>query len=100
MIEASGVRRSCDIEVSIAERSRSRSAPSCAFSALSASISRSIATAIWLQAASRRSRSSGGRRPDGSSGRTPITPISDRPVWIGMKKRDEGVTGSLKPPTR
>ena len=37
MIEASGVRRSCDTEVSIAERSRSRSAAIFAWSMSSAS---------------------------------------------------------------
>ena len=54
MIEASGVRRSCDTEVSMAERRRSRSAPSRAWSISSASVSRSMATAAWLPTASSR----------------------------------------------
>ena len=53
------MRRSCDTEVSMAERSRSRSAPRRAWSISSARVSRSMATAAWLPTASSSRRSRG-----------------------------------------
>ena len=62
MIEASGVRRSCATEVSMAERRRSRSAPSRAWSMSSARCTRSMATAAWLPTASSSRRSAARER--------------------------------------
>ncbi len=58
-IEASGVRRSCEIEVSSAERSRSVSAASRARSTSCARLMRSIASAAWSASASSSRRWSG-----------------------------------------
>ena len=71
----------------MAERSRSRSAPSRAWSMSAASVTRSIATAVWLPTASssRRSAASSARGPLGGS--TPITPIDERLVRIGMNSQ-------------
>ena len=52
MIEASGVFRSCEIEVSSAERRRSASAASLALSRSSTSLTRSMASAAWSVSAS------------------------------------------------
>ena len=87
MIEASGVRRSCDTEVSMAERSRSRSAPSRAWSMSAASVTRSIATAAWLPTASSRRRADEASSPPAPLDSTPITPIDDRLVRIGMNSQ-------------
>ena len=92
MIEASGVRRSCDTEVSMAERSRSRSAPRRAWSMSSARVSRSMAMAAWLPTASSSRRSDAPSSRPSFSGSTPITPIAERLVRIG--------TNSQRPPGR
>ena len=87
MIEASGVRRSCEIEVSSAARSRSVSASTRASSSPLASEMRSIATAAWSHSASSSRRSSGVSNGPGASRSIPITPTGPLPVRSGRNSR-------------
>ena len=83
MIEASGVRRSCEIDVNSAARSRSVSASTRASANPRASDTRSIATAAWSASASSRRRSSGVNKGPGSSRSMPMTPTGPLPVRNG-----------------
>src|SRR5580700_11844943 len=86
-IEASGVRRSCEIEVSSAARSRSVSASTRASSSPLASEIRSIATAAWSHSASSSRRSSGVSNGPPVSRSIPITPTGPLPVRNGKNNR-------------
>jgi hypothetical protein len=90
MMEASGVRRSCDTEVSMEERRRSRSAPRRAWSMSAASVTRSMATAAWLPTASSNRRSEALSSRPSFKDSTPITAIAELLVRIG--------TNSQRPP--
>ena len=84
---ASGVLRSCEIEVSSAERSRSVSTVRLARSMSSTRWTRSIASAPWSISASSRRRWSGVSSGPGLSLSMPTTPIAPRPVRIGRNRR-------------
>ena len=73
-IEASGVRMSCDSELSSAVRSRSASTSTSDSRLRSASTSRSSAAAVWPASASSRRRRAGSRNSAGSASRSPSTP--------------------------
>ena len=77
-IEASGVRRSCEIAASRALRSRSDSAESSLALAAAPSCARSSASAIWLAKVSSSRCCSGTNRRRGFAGRIAATPISVR----------------------
>ena len=86
-MEASGVRRSWEIEVSSAERSRSVSACSARVVDVARQFSRSIASAAWSDSESSSRRWSGVSSGPGSSRSRPITPTTPRPVRIGRNSR-------------
>ena len=73
MIEASGVRKSWEMELSRADCSFSVASSKLALRASSASNTRSIATAAWLANASSSWRCSGVNRIAGLAGLTPNT---------------------------
>ena len=78
MMAASGVFRSCDIEVSSAERSRSASAASLALSTSATSWTRSMASAAWSASASSSRRCSGVSSGPCLSSSMPTTPTAPR----------------------
>ena len=84
---ASGVFRSCEIEVSSAERSRSVSTVRLTRSMSSTSRTRSTASAPWSINASSSRRSSGVSSGPCLSLSMPTTPIAPRPVRIGRNRR-------------
>ena len=85
--EASGVLRSCEIEVNSAERNRSDSTVRLTRSMSSTSSTRSIASAPWSISASSRRRWSGVSSGPVRSLSMPMTPIGPRPVRIGRNSR-------------
>ena len=87
MIEASGVRRSCEIEVSSEPLSFSVSASMRAWSTSFASRMRSAAIAARSASASSRRRSAGVSRKFGVSRLTPMTPTRPWPVRSGRNRR-------------
>ncbi len=87
MMEASGVFRSCEIEVSSAARKRSVSPVTRASSMPAASEMRSIATAAWSASASSRRRSSGDSSVLSFGRSSPMTPTSPRSVRSGRNRR-------------
>ena len=84
---ASGVLRSCEIEVRSAERRRSVSTVRLTRSMSSTRWTRSIARAPWSMSASSRRRSSGVSSGPGLSRSMPTTPIAPRPVRMGRNNR-------------
>ncbi len=86
-MEASGVRRSCEMEVSRAERSRSVSACRRAWSTSRTRFTRSTASAAWSDRAFSRRCPSGVSSGPGSSRSMPNTPVGPRPVCMGRNSR-------------
>ena len=81
------MRRSCEIEVSSAERSRSVSASSARGRHPRPELTRSIASAAWSASASSSRCWSGVSSGPGSSRSMPTTPTAPRPVRIGRNSR-------------
>ena len=96
VITASGVRRSCDTELSSAFCSRSASARSRASSACSARRSRSKASASWLANASTRWTCCGGSFARSAGAAMPRTPTAPRAAASG--KYDAAAPGSVSVP--
>src|SRR5664279_561819 len=93
--DASGVLRSCEIEVSSAERKRSDSTDRLTRSISSTSNTRSIASAPWSTSASSRRRWSGVSSGPDLSSSIPMTPIAPRPVRGGKVSLVQFVFGRI-----